>query len=197
MTGPTAPVKITSRHPVFYLLAKLSHYVVNYTALCGKNKDIAPDQGAPVHGISQRRNSRPLDYRSLHQRGNSQAILRRSWNVDPGIYRLFGCEATWSGCRWADGYVRCIYIDWPEYIDCAGSFTPSALFFSILAAIGRMYRDTEMPALYATGVSPGGILESVAKLSLVIALITGFISIAGRPWAYRESYRIEAEARQI
>jgi len=71
---------------------------------------------------------------------------------------------------------------------------PSALFFSILAAIGRMYRDTEMPALYATGVSPGRILESVAKLSLVIALITGFISIAGRPWAYRESYRIEAEA---
>lgn len=71
---------------------------------------------------------------------------------------------------------------------------PSALFFSILAAIGRMYRDAEMPALYATGVSPMRILESVAKLSLVIALITGFISIAGRPWAYRESYRIEAEA---
>jgi lipopolysaccharide export system permease protein len=70
---------------------------------------------------------------------------------------------------------------------------PSALFFSILAAIGRMYRDGEIPALYATGVSPARILESVAKLSLVIALLTGFISIVGRPWAYRESYRIEAE----
>ena len=71
---------------------------------------------------------------------------------------------------------------------------PSALFFSILAAIGRMYRDGEMLALYAAGVSPARILESVAKLSLVIALITGFVSIAGRPWAYRESYRIEVEA---
>jgi lipopolysaccharide export system permease protein len=71
---------------------------------------------------------------------------------------------------------------------------PSALFFSILAAIGRMYRDGEMPALYATGVSPARILESVAKLSLLVALVTGFVSIAGRPWAYRESYRIEAEA---
>ena len=71
---------------------------------------------------------------------------------------------------------------------------PSALFFSILAAIGRMYRDGEMLALYAAGVSPARILESVAKLSLIIALITGFVSIAGRPWAYRESYRIEAEA---
>jgi lipopolysaccharide export system permease protein len=71
---------------------------------------------------------------------------------------------------------------------------PSALFFSVLAAIGRMYRDGELPALYAAGVSPARILESVAKLSLVIALITGFVSIAGRPWAYRESYRIEADA---
>ncbi|MGB5438696.1 MAG: LPS export ABC transporter permease LptF [Gammaproteobacteria bacterium] len=71
---------------------------------------------------------------------------------------------------------------------------PSALFFSILAAIGRMHRDGEMPVLYATGVSPARILGSVAKLSLLIALITGFISTAGRPWAYRESYRIEAEA---
>jgi lipopolysaccharide export system permease protein len=71
---------------------------------------------------------------------------------------------------------------------------PSALFFSVLAAIGRMYRDGEMLSLYAAGVSPARILESVAKLSLVIALITAFISIAGRPWAYRESYRIESEA---
>jgi len=71
---------------------------------------------------------------------------------------------------------------------------PSALFFSILAAIGRMYRDGEMYALYAIGVRPVRILESVVKLSLVIALITGFISITGRPWAYQESYRMEAEA---
>ena len=71
---------------------------------------------------------------------------------------------------------------------------PSALFFSILAAFGRMHTDGEILALYAAGVSPARLLESVAKLSLVVALITGFISIAGRPWAYRESYRIEAEA---
>jgi len=71
---------------------------------------------------------------------------------------------------------------------------PSALFFSILAAIGRMYRDGEIPALYAAGVRPSQILGSVAKLSLVIALITASISIVGRPWAYQESYRLEAEA---
>ena len=30
---------------------------------------------------------------------------------------------------------------------------PSAFFFSVLAAIGRLYRDSEMNALYAAGVS--------------------------------------------
>ena len=71
---------------------------------------------------------------------------------------------------------------------------PSALFFSVLAAIGRLYRDAEMNALYAAGISRGRILEAVFKLAVVVALITGLISIQGRPWAYRESYRLEAEA---
>jgi len=71
---------------------------------------------------------------------------------------------------------------------------PSALFFSVLAAIGRFYRDAEMNALYAAGVSRARILEAVFKLSLLIAVITGAISIEGRPWAYRESYRLESQA---
>ena len=71
---------------------------------------------------------------------------------------------------------------------------PSALFFSVLAAVGRLYRDAEMNALYAAGVSRLRILEAVFKLTVVVAMITGVISTAGRPWAYRESYRLEAEA---
>jgi len=71
---------------------------------------------------------------------------------------------------------------------------PSALFFSVLAAIGRLYRDAEMTALYAAGISRARILESVLKLSLLVAVITGVISIEGRPWAYRQSYLLEAQA---
>ena len=71
---------------------------------------------------------------------------------------------------------------------------PSALFFSVLSAIGRLYRDSEMSALYAAGVSRARILEAVLKLALVIALITGFISIQGRPWAYRTTYALESAA---
>jgi lipopolysaccharide export system permease protein len=71
---------------------------------------------------------------------------------------------------------------------------PSAFFFSVLAAVGRLYRDAEMTALYAAGVSRARVLEAVFKLALLIAVITGAISAIGRPWAYRESYRLEAEA---
>jgi lipopolysaccharide export system permease protein len=71
---------------------------------------------------------------------------------------------------------------------------PSALFFSVLAAVGRLYRDAEMNALYAAGISRVRILEAVFKLALVVAVVTGMISTLARPWAYRESYRLEAEA---
>jgi lipopolysaccharide export system permease protein len=71
---------------------------------------------------------------------------------------------------------------------------PSAFFFSVLAAIGRLYRDSEMRAFYAAGVSRARILESVLKLSLVVALCTGYLSLFGRPWAFRTSYALEAAA---
>jgi lipopolysaccharide export system permease protein len=71
---------------------------------------------------------------------------------------------------------------------------PSAFFFSVLSAIGRLYRDSEMRAFYAAGVSRARILEAVLKLSLVIALLTGFLSVLGRPWAFRTSYALESQA---
>ena len=71
---------------------------------------------------------------------------------------------------------------------------PSALFFSVLAALGKLYRDAEMTALFAAGISPLRVMQSVFKFALLFAIITGVISIAGRPWAYRESYRLEAQA---
>ncbi|MEZ5573547.1 MAG: LPS export ABC transporter permease LptF [Halioglobus sp.] len=71
---------------------------------------------------------------------------------------------------------------------------PSAFFFSVLSAIGRLYRDSEMRAFYAAGVSRARILEAVLKLALVIAVLTGFLSVLGRPWAFRTSYALESQA---
>ena len=71
---------------------------------------------------------------------------------------------------------------------------PSAFFFSVLSAIGRLYRDSEMRAFYAAGVSRARILGAVFKLALVVALLTGLISVLGRPWAFRTSYALESQA---
>lgn len=71
---------------------------------------------------------------------------------------------------------------------------PSAFFFSVLSAIGMLYRDSEMSAFYAAGVSRARVLEAVFKLSLVVALITGLTSVIGRPWAFRTSYALESQA---
>jgi lipopolysaccharide export system permease protein len=71
---------------------------------------------------------------------------------------------------------------------------PSAFFFSVLSAIGRLYRDSEMRAFYAAGVSRARVLEAVLKLSLLIALFTGVLSILVRPWAFRTSYALESQA---
>ncbi len=71
---------------------------------------------------------------------------------------------------------------------------PSTLFFAVLAALGRMHRDAEMTVLRASGIGQNQILAAVFGLSLAVALLTSLVSIEGRPWAYREMYRIEAEA---
>jgi lipopolysaccharide export system permease protein len=71
---------------------------------------------------------------------------------------------------------------------------PSAFFFSVLSAIGRLYRDSEMHALFAAGVSQARILQAVLVLSLMIAVLTGLMSVLGRPWAFRTSYALESKA---
>jgi lipopolysaccharide export system permease protein len=71
---------------------------------------------------------------------------------------------------------------------------PSAFFFSVLSAIGRLYRDSEMRAFYAAGVSRARILLAVFKLALLVAVVTGFLSVLGRPWAFRTSYALESRA---
>ncbi len=71
---------------------------------------------------------------------------------------------------------------------------PTALYFSVISAIGRLYRESEMAAMRAAGISETRILQSVFLYSLLIAVIVGLISIYGRPWAYHQSYLLEAEA---
>jgi lipopolysaccharide export system permease protein len=58
-----------------------------------------------------------------------------------------------------------------------------AFLLAILLGLGRMSNDQELLAMKASGISPAQILWPVAILAVVIALITFFLTMFGRPVA--------------
>ena len=71
---------------------------------------------------------------------------------------------------------------------------PTTLYLSVVVALGRLYKDSEMTALSACGVSLGRILRPVFLTALGIALMVASLSIFIRPWAYDKYYRLKAQA---
>jgi lipopolysaccharide export system permease protein len=72
---------------------------------------------------------------------------------------------------------------------------PTALYLSIIAALSRFYRDSEMAAMNAAGVGEMQIMRTVALLAVLVASLVAAVSLYGRPWAYRQTYSLEAEAQ--
>lgn len=68
---------------------------------------------------------------------------------------------------------------------------PLALFFSVMLALGRLYRDNEMAALFACGVGPGRILRTVLGLALLLALAEAGLTLIVAPWAEGRAELIE------
>jgi len=73
---------------------------------------------------------------------------------------------------------------------------PIGLFLAIMLALGRLYRDSELPAMMACRVGPGGIYRPVLWLLLPLALGVAWLSIEGTPRALMNIDRISAEARR-
>ena len=72
---------------------------------------------------------------------------------------------------------------------------PTTLYLSVIIAMGRLYKDSEMTALSACGVSTSRLLRPVFFTSLVIALIVSSLSLYIRPWAYSQFFRIKEQAK--
>ena len=73
---------------------------------------------------------------------------------------------------------------------------PIGLFLSIMLALGRLYRDSEMPAMMACRVGPGGIYRPLLWLLIPLALGVAWLSIELTPQSLRAVGRIAAEARR-
>lgn len=73
---------------------------------------------------------------------------------------------------------------------------PIGLFLAIMLALGRLYRDSEMPAMLACRVGPSGVYRPLALLLVPLVLGVALLAIHVGPAALQEVDRIGAEARR-
>ncbi len=73
---------------------------------------------------------------------------------------------------------------------------PIGLFLAIMLALGRLYRDSEMPAMMACRVGTSGIYRPLLWLLVPLALGVAWLAIEGTPRALTTIERISAEARR-
>ncbi|MBA1200202.1 LPS export ABC transporter permease LptF [Pseudomonas capeferrum] len=72
---------------------------------------------------------------------------------------------------------------------------PVGLYAAVAIALGRLYNDSEITALLASGVSPLRIYRAVLIIATPLALAVTVLSFYGRPWAYAQAYRLEQLSR--
>lgn len=73
---------------------------------------------------------------------------------------------------------------------------PIGVFLSIMLALGRLYRDSEMPAMLACRVGPGGVYRPVFLVMVPLAILVGWLSMVIGPLALTEIREIGVEARR-
>jgi lipopolysaccharide export system permease protein len=71
---------------------------------------------------------------------------------------------------------------------------PIALYLSVVMALGRMYVDSEMTALFVLGLSPAKLMGIIFGLSLCVAAVVAGLSLIARPWAYSRSHELASIA---
>ncbi len=71
---------------------------------------------------------------------------------------------------------------------------PISLYLAVVMALGRMYADSEITALFALGVTPARLMGVVLGLSLCTALAVAGLSLVARPWAYSRSHELASLA---
>jgi len=72
---------------------------------------------------------------------------------------------------------------------------PTTFYLSVIIALGRLYKDSEMTALSACGVGIADVLKPVFMLSLPLAVLAGCASLYIRPEAYEKIYQIQDHAQ--
>ena len=73
---------------------------------------------------------------------------------------------------------------------------PIGLFLAMMLALGRLYRDSEMPAMMACRVGPLDVYRPLSWLLVPLSLAVGWLAMEVVPVALTEIERIGVEARR-
>jgi lipopolysaccharide export system permease protein len=71
---------------------------------------------------------------------------------------------------------------------------PISLYLAVVMALGRLYVDSEITALFALGLTPARVMGIVWGLSLCTALAVAGLSLVVRPWAYTRAHELASLA---
>ena len=68
-------------------------------------------------------------------------------------------------------------------LDALSALLPVALFLGVLLGLARLYRDSEMHVLSASGMGPSGLLRPALLLAVPVTILVGVISLWLGPWS--------------
>lgn len=71
---------------------------------------------------------------------------------------------------------------------------PIALYISVIIGLGRLNKDQELNVIRSMGISNTRIVLAVLTVAIPVGIISGMLSSYVRPWAYGESYILDAQA---
>ena len=80
-----------------------------------------------------------------------------------------------------------------ELVKALGLIIPPAFFFSVLWVLGRMYRDSEMVALAASGFGHARIFRSVLLAAVPLAILVTVLVMEVLPWAKGRVSQLKAQ----
>jgi len=70
---------------------------------------------------------------------------------------------------------------------------PLGLYLAVLLTFGRLYKDSEMTAMLACGVSMGRVVRLVVVMALAFSVVVGAVSLYFGPWAKGERHKLESQ----
>ncbi len=71
---------------------------------------------------------------------------------------------------------------------------PIALYISVIIGLGRLNKDQELNVIRFMGISNTRIVLAVLAVAIPVGIVSGILSSYVRPWAYGESYILDAQA---